>query len=49
MKPWHWIIKDDKSKIIDMIEHFEKETEEARREVKKIGIIEKIAQEIRLA
>ncbi|EPE1232735.1 hypothetical protein ACSGOQ_006012, partial [Escherichia coli] len=46
MKPWHWIIKDDKSKIIDMIEHFEKETEEARREVKKIGIIEKIAQEI---
>ncbi|WPK20093.1 hypothetical protein [Salmonella phage SD-1_S14] len=46
MKPWHWIIKDDKSKIIEMIEFFNKEVEEARREVKKIGIIEKIAQEI---
>ncbi|EMR6009035.1 recombination mediator protein UvsY [Escherichia coli] len=45
-KPWHWIIKDDKSKIIEMIEFFNKEIEEARREVKKIGIIEKIAQEI---
>ena len=46
MKPWHWIIKDDKSKLIDMITFFDAEIEEARKEVKKIGIIEKIAQEI---
>lgn len=45
-RPWHWVIKDDKAKILDMIEFFDAEIEEGRREVKKIGIIEKIAQQI---
>lgn len=45
-RPWHWVIKDDKTKILDMIEFFDLEIEQARKEVKKIGIIEKIAQEI---
>ncbi len=45
-KAWHWIIKDDKSKIIDMVEFFETELEEARREVKQVGVIETIAQRL---
>lgn len=46
MKAWHWIIKDDKSKVVDLVEFFEEELEQARREVKRVGIIEKIAQEL---
>lgn len=46
MRPWHWVIKDDKTKIVDMIEHFNEEIEEARREVKAIGIIEKLSQQL---
>lgn len=46
MKAWHWIIKDDKSKIVDLIEYFDKELEEARNEVKRVGIIEKISQDL---
>jgi hypothetical protein len=42
-KAWHWIIKDDKTKILDMIDFFEKELEDARREVKQAGVIETIA------
>lgn len=43
MKPWHWVIKADKNKLIDMIEYFDKELEEARKEIKQVGIIENIA------
>lgn len=46
MKAWHWIIKDDKSKIVDLVEYFDGELEEARREVKKVGVIEKISSEL---
>jgi len=46
MRPWHWVIKDDKTKIVDMIEFYDGELEEARREVKQIGIIEKLAQQL---
>ncbi|SOK58549.1 hypothetical protein [Yersinia phage fHe-Yen9-04] len=45
-KAWHWIIKDDKTKIIDMVEFFENELEDARREIKQIGLIETIAQRL---
>lgn len=45
-KAWHWIIKDDKSKILDMVEFFEEELEEARREIKQVGLIEQIAQKL---
>lgn len=43
MKPWHWVIKADKNKIIDMVEYFDKELEEARKEIRQIGVIETIA------
>lgn len=43
MKPWHWVIKADKNKLIDMIEYFDKELEEARKEIKQVGVIETIA------
>lgn len=45
-KAWHWIIKDDKSKILDMVEYFEGELEDARREVKQSGMIEKLSQQL---
>ena len=45
-RAWHWVIKDDKSKIIDMVDFFEGELEDARREIKQIGVIEKIAQQL---
>lgn len=45
-KAWHWIIKDDKSKILDMVEYFENELEDARREVKQSGVIEKLSQQL---
>ncbi len=45
-KAWHWIIKDDKSKILDMVEYFESELEDARREVKQSGVIEKLSQQL---
>lgn len=43
MKPWHWVIKADKTRIIDMVEYFDAELEEARKEVKQVGVIETIA------
>ena len=43
MKPWHWVIKADKNKLIDMIEYFDKELEDARKEVKQVGVIETLA------
>lgn len=46
MRPWHWVIKDDKSKLLDMIEYFDGELAEARREIKKIGLIETISQQL---
>lgn len=45
-KAWHWIIKDDKSKILDLVEYFENELEDARREIKQVGLIETIAQKL---
>lgn len=45
-KAWHWIIKEDKAKIIDMVEFFESELEDARREIKQVGLIESIAQKL---
>lgn len=46
MKMWHWIIRDDTSKVLDMVEYFEKELEDARIEVRKVGLVETIATEI---
>lgn len=45
-KAWHWIIKDDKTKIIDMVDFFENELEDARREVKQSGVIETLSQRL---
>lgn len=45
-KAWHWLIKDDKSKILDLVEYFENELEEARREVKQAGLIEKLSHQL---
>ena len=46
MQHWHWLIKDDKSKIVVMIEYFENELKEARREVKEVGVVETIANKL---
>lgn len=43
MKPWHWVIKADKTKIIDFVNYFNDELEEARKEIKQVGVIEAIA------
>lgn len=45
-KPWHWIIKDDKTKLLDLINHFNTEIDEAKKEVKKIGSVEKLSQDL---
>ena len=45
-KPWHWIIKDDKSKLLDLITYFSTEIDEAKKEVKKVGSVEKLAQDL---
>lgn len=45
-KAWHWIIKEDKSKILDLVEFFEAELEEARKEIKQVGVIETISQRL---
>lgn len=45
-KAWHWVIKDDKSKIFDMVEYFENELVDARKEIKQIGLIETVVQKL---
>lgn len=45
-KPWHWIIKDDKSKLLDLITYFNTEIDAAKKEVKKIGSVEKLSQDL---
>lgn len=42
-KPWHWVIKADKTKIVDMVQFFDAELEQARKEIKQVGVIENIA------
>lgn len=46
MKPWHWVIKADKTKIIDFVNYFNDELEEARKEIKQVGVIETIASKL---
>lgn len=43
---WHRIIKQDKSKLEDFINFFESELVDAKKEVRAVGVIEKIAQNI---
>jgi len=43
---WHRIIKSDKSKIEDLIDYFENELENSKKEVKAIGVIETIAKNL---
>ncbi len=43
---WHNIIKADHSKIIDFVNHYDKELEDARKEVKIKGSLEKLASEL---
>lgn len=45
-KPWHWVIKEDRAKLIDMVEYFDSELEEARKEVKQVGLIEGLSQKL---
>lgn len=37
---WHRLVKKDLSKVYDMVDFFEKELEEAQKEVKRVGVIE---------
>lgn len=43
---WHRVVKADNSRIIDMVDHFENELIEARKEVKQVGVIETIVQKL---
>lgn len=43
---WHNIIKADNTKIIDFVAHYEKELDDARKEVKIKGSLEKLAAEL---
>lgn len=41
-KMWHRIVKQDISKVFDMVDFYETELEEARKEVKQTGVIETV-------
>lgn len=45
-KMWHREIKKDLNKIIDMVDFFEIELEQARKELKESGIIENVLQRL---
>lgn len=43
---WHRIIKQDKSKLVEFLEYFENELQDAKKEVKAQGVIETVAKNI---
>lgn len=46
MDLWHKVLRKDHTKIDDFMEYYKKELQAARKEVNKLGVIEKLSQEL---